>query len=103
MDIKFFGVLGSCLGLVFLFISCTRDAVGEERNPEAVLIYSSIELELLDLVNDYRISTGYKELRKLDEISQQSLLHNKHMIEAGEVCHHNSADRFNVLSKTVGA
>ncbi|MHA6280959.1 CAP domain-containing protein [Salinimicrobium sp. CAU 1759] len=65
--------------------------------------YSPLELEILDLVNLYRISQGRNELEGLDQISRQAYLHNEHMITAREVCHHNFGKRYWLLSERVGA
>ena len=65
--------------------------------------YSSLELEILDLVNIYRISNGRNEPETLDQISLQANLHTEHMITANEVCHHSFGERHKSLSEGVGA
>ena len=65
--------------------------------------YSSLELEIFDLVNLYRISNGRNQLETLDQISLQANLHTEHMITAKEVCHHNFGERYKSLSERVGA
>lgn len=93
---------------VLSLTSCSRDSLAETESADLqtmipVIEYSAIELEILDLVNDYRAANGFVQLDNLDAISWQAEGHNQHMIEKGEVCHDEFADRYSALVNTVKA
>ena len=72
--------------------SCSKDSLEEMDSANlkakvAPVAYSSFELEVLDLVNDYRAEQGLPELAFLDESSTLAASHNEHMINNDEVCH----------------
>jgi uncharacterized protein YkwD len=92
-----------CFLLLILSISCSSEEVEKEISAIPFPAYSSIELEVLDLVNGHRSSIGGKELIRLEEISLQALSHTEHMIEKQEVCHHNFGSRYHALIEKVGA
>ncbi|WP_324721312.1 CAP domain-containing protein [Salinimicrobium sp. HB62] len=92
----------------FSLTSCSKDAIDEMDSANlttkpAPVNYTSIELDVLDLVNAYRAQQGLSELLFLDEGSIQAAGHNEHMIEGNEVCHHYFGDRYQALVKTVNA
>ncbi|MBT8316492.1 MAG: CAP domain-containing protein [Lutibacter sp.] len=69
--------------------------------------YSSMELEILNLVNNYRDSLGINRLSKLDIVSTVAFSHTTYMAEVGKVSHDNFYDRHQELvnlanAKTVG-
>ncbi len=69
--------------------------------------YSNMELEILNLVNNYRDNLGLKKLNKLDIVSAVALTHSKYMAETGKVSHDNFSDRHeklvnNASAKSVG-
>lgn len=93
--------------MIFL-TSCSKDAVDEIDSAnlsatQAPLEYSSIELEVLDLVNAYRSQQGLSNLLYLDEGSIQAAGHNDHMIENDEVCHDFFGNRYQALVNLVNA
>lgn len=65
--------------------------------------YSEIELEILDLVNNYRSERGLNELQTLDFISTIAKTHTTYMLETGLVNHDNFPERNEKLVTTVGA
>jgi len=89
--------------------SCSKDSLGEELETAELntgvipVSYSSFELNVLDLVNDYRIENGLKELDILDDGSRQAEEHNNHMIEEDEVCHDGFPNRYSALVNSVKA
>lgn len=88
--------------------SCSKDNVEEFESADlttklAPVEYSSIETDVLDLVNAYRAQQGLSELLFLDEGSVQAETHNKHMIENDEVCHHFFGSRYQALVSSVNA
>lgn len=90
-------------GLLFLIVSCSAEDVKEEIFDPAHPTNSSLELELLELVNDHRNTLGIGELQRLEKISYQARLHSEHMAGAKEVCHHNFGSRLKALKEQVGA
>lgn len=88
---------------LYFFISCSGEPVKEVQLPGTSSAYSTLELEILFLVNNYRNSLGHKELLRLDEISREAQFHSEHMALTKEVCHHNFGSRFKALNQKVGA
>lgn len=92
----------------FSLTSCSKDSVDELDTANltarpAPVNYSDIELDVLELVNDYRAQQGLSTLQFLDEGSAQAALHNQHMIENNEVCHDFFGSRYQALVKSVNA
>ncbi|UZH55708.1 CAP domain-containing protein [Salinimicrobium tongyeongense] len=88
--------------------SCSKESVDEvdSANLSAKLApvnYSSIELDVLELVNAYRQQQGLNSLLYLDEGSIEAAGHNQHMIKDNEVCHHFFGSRYQSLVKSVNA
>lgn len=93
---------------MFSLTSCSKDSLEEIETADlttklAPVSYSSIELDILELVNAYREQQGLSELFYLDEGSVQAATHNEHMIEGNEVCHHFFGDRYQALVNSVNA
>lgn len=87
---------------------CSRDGVENIESSDhiavdAPVVYSSIEVEIMDRVNAYRAEKELNALESLDEISRQAKTHNVHMIEHEEVCHDNFSDRYAALVESIGA
>lgn len=78
-----------------LLASCATDDDGIYFNElnEVKVEYSTMELEILDLVNSHRTSLGLKSLKKLDVISAVALTHTSYMVETGNVDHYNFPQR----------
>lgn len=89
--------------------SCAKDSLAEEletaelTTKTAPVSYSSIEIEVLDLINGYRAEKGHLELELLDANSIQAELHNQHMIREGKVCHDGFPGRYAALVNNAGA
>lgn len=88
--------------------SCSKDNIGEMETANLTtkvspVSYTGIELEVLDLINEYRDLKGFSQLNVLDEGSRQAVIHNGHMIENDEVCHDNFTDRYTALVNNVQA
>ena len=88
--------------------SCSKDSIEEmepaELNTEVPAVaYSGIEIEVLELVNAYRVQKGLPELQYLDPASIQAQLHNEHMMEKDEVCHHDFPSRYSALVNKANA
>jgi uncharacterized protein YkwD len=66
-------------------------------------IYSSIELEVIKLVNDHRTSIGLSALIKNDYISSQTKEHTNYMINNNILNHANFETRVDNIKKTLGS
>lgn len=84
------------LMLACLFMtSCSPedDGIFFEELLETKTEYSDMELEILDLVNNYRLTKSLDPLEKLDFISSVAYSHTTYMVEKGEANHDNFAER----------
>ncbi|RXP55793.1 CAP domain-containing protein [Lutibacter sp. HS1-25] len=92
--------------LVCLFItSCSseEDGIYFKQHVEVAVEYSDIELEILDLVNDYRVSKGLGALDKMNIISDVAETHTNYMAKTGKVCHDNFSERHQKLVSNANA
>ncbi|HET7361529.1 MAG TPA: CAP domain-containing protein [Salinimicrobium sp.] len=94
--------------VLFSFSSCSKDSVEEMEMAELTskapaVSYSDYELQVMELVNAYRVEKGLSKLENLDEISYQAETHNIHMIKNDEVCHDQFGSRYSALVKQVEA
>lgn len=91
-------------------ISCSSEDDGiyfEKASNETKIEYSEMELEILDLVNEYRISIGLNALSPLNVVSSIAETHTNYMVTTGKVGHDNFPERQQKLvqianAKTVG-
>jgi uncharacterized protein YkwD len=96
--------------LSFVLLSCSNDEDGiyfdEVNSVEKIqtsVTYTSIETEILTLVNEYRASKGLPTLEPLNVISGVADGHTNYMIETGDVGHANFAERSQYLMKNAQA
>lgn len=94
---------------VIMLTSCSKeeDGIYFRQIMELKKEYSSVEVEILDLVNIYRSTIGLNQLEKLDIISSVALSHSKYMANQGVVSHDNFQSRqkklfSNANAKSVG-
>lgn len=88
--------------ILFTFIlltSCSPedDGIYFEELAESKIEYSQIEIEILDLVNDYRIENGLTSLERLNIISTVAESHTNYMAETDQVSHDNFYERHQLL------
>lgn len=109
MHTKNFSNLLWILWVGFSFLSCSNEEATSGTNNN-IAIYSNVtykytteELEVLNLVNNYRASKGLNTLGKLDIISTVSEGHDNYMIAIGQISHNNFADRHQALVNGAGA
>src|SRR5690606_39907835 len=94
-----------CLMLVsiLMFSSCSKDELKPEdttlKTADLVdyVAYSEMELEVLNAVNDHRISVGLSELKRVDGITFLASDHNTYMIQKIEV----RLDNFQIMYITL--
>lgn len=84
-------------------LSCSGPEADEPGTEIPLVSYSSIELDVLQLINSYRVQEGMPEFILLDEVSSQADLHNEHMVVKDEVCHHFFGKRYKALVEGHGA
>jgi len=95
--------------LSFVIFSCSPEEDGVYFNDTVEVVnisnvaYSSIESQILDLVNAHRSSIGLNTLTRLDIISGVADGHTNYMIEIGEVNHDNFSQRSQNLMDNAGA
>jgi uncharacterized protein YkwD len=99
------------LPLMVLFalftFSCSTDSLDDTANnvntnlvvPETKII----EIEIVELINDYRLSIGLNPLNNMDAIKSQAYSHTGYMIEQDNVSHDYFYQRKSYLVSNVGA
>jgi len=90
--------------------ACSKDSVNPEDNNISKNLelsnnftYSTMEIDILDAVNDYRISMGLTALEKLDDITFEAVDHTKYMVNLNVVNHDNFNIRYQNLVQEIGA
>ncbi|SNR33450.1 Cysteine-rich secretory protein family protein [Lutibacter agarilyticus] len=97
--------LTSCVILCLLFTSCASedDGIYFDKVANENVEYSKIELDILELVNEYRISKQLNSLEQLNIISSVAETHTTYMAEVGKVSHDNFQLRHQQLVKNAKA
>lgn len=90
------------------FTSCTKEDTGVYFNEintltEVKTTYSSLEFEILEIINDYRVSMNLSPLKKLNIISSVAFSHTDYMVKSGEVNHYNFGERQQLLITNANA
>ena len=91
---------------ILVLTSCSSDAESVESTAvETAKMYShnTTELELLDLVNAYRVENGLNALQIIQHVSYKSEEHNNYMIATNTVSHDNFSSRKANLEQVIGA
>jgi uncharacterized protein YkwD len=91
---------------ILLLTSCSSEAESVESTAvETAKSYThnTKELELLDLVNAYRVENGLNALEIIQHVSYKSEEHNNYMIVTNTVSHDNFSSRKANLEQVVGA
>jgi len=90
--------------------ACSKDSVVSEDNNISKNLelsnnftYSTMEIEILDAVNNYRKSKGLTTLQKLDDITIEAVDHTKYMVNLNVVNHDNFNIRYQNLVQEIGA
>jgi uncharacterized protein YkwD len=65
--------------------------------------YSTLELETMNLINNYRVSIGLNALEKINHVSLKSEEHDHYMIANNVVNHDNFVSRSENIMKVLGA
>ncbi len=93
--------------LAVLTYSCSTDSIDDEAElitaDLVIPATTPFELEILELINDHRVSIGLNPLQNMDLIKSQAFSHTDYMVETQEVSHDHFYDRSNFLKKNAGA
>jgi len=91
----------------FALSSCTSDSIDD--NAEAMKMSlktpepKAIELEILELINNHRLSMGLNPLEDMQIIKSVAYSHTDYMVDKDEVSHHNFFTRSDYLKSNAGA
>ncbi|RZJ40893.1 MAG: CAP domain-containing protein, partial [Chryseobacterium sp.] len=89
--------------------SCSADTVKEtetdvkNETPNTNFTYKDSELELMQLINEYRVSIGLNALEKANLISNECEDHNEYMIANNVMDHNGFSSRSETIMKELGA
>ena len=89
-------------------VSCSNEDAPQTETSQPTIVlknytHSAFELELLDLVNQDRVSKGLNPLTIINEISYVASTHDDYMISKGTASHDNFEQRSASLKSGLGA
>jgi uncharacterized protein YkwD len=87
---------------VITLASCSKESL-ETTNIVEAENATEIELELLAVVNNHRITLGQPELEFSLVAYEYANEHNNYMISLGDINHHNFSSRASKISSQIGA
>ena len=92
---------------VLTFSSCSTDSIDDKVDAMELSLFSkeakTIEVEILELINNHRLSLGLNPLAEMDVIKSVAYSHTDYMVDNDEVSHHNFFTRSNYLKLNAGA
>ena len=87
--------------VAMLTFSCSTDSIDDKAEEFAksfeVPATKSIEIEIMELINNHRLTNGLNPLTSMDIIKSQAFSHTDYMIDNNEVSHANFYARKNYL------
>ena len=92
---------------VFTLSSCTTDSLDDKV--EALELSSdipetkTIEVEILELINNHRLSLGLNPLQEMSIVKSVAFTHTDYMVDNDQISHANFFTRSNYLKSNVGA
>lgn len=90
-----------------LSLSCSTDSIEEDKIDAMTNTYApqakQIEIEILELINNHRISLGLNTLNSLNSVKAQAYSHTDYMIKEQQVSHDNFYQRSTSLKNNPGA
>lgn len=93
--------------ITILTSSCSAESVEDNITATTEIqksySHSTEELEVLDLINAYRVEQGLTPLSIIEHISYKSNEHNVYMVEVDQVNHDGFEERKNNLVQVLGA
>jgi uncharacterized protein YkwD len=95
------------VSFAFTLLSCSSNTITDSIVPQAKLVqnydYQPDEIELINLINAYRVSIGLNELQVINHISYKSEEHNEYMIANKVVNHDLFEERAQNIIQVLGA
>lgn len=95
------------LAVVYIFGSCSSESVESTNTAKSELVteynYNASELEVLQLINKYRVSIGLNSLITVNHISFKSEEHDNYMIANKAVNHNDFVARSENIIAVLGA
>jgi uncharacterized protein YkwD len=89
------------------FSSCSTDSLDDKVNELELSIIpaeaKAIEIEILDLLNDHRLSVGLNPLEDMSVVKSVAYSHTDYMVDNNVVSHDNFYSRSNYLKTNAGA
>lgn len=93
--------------LAMFSFSCSTESVDDSAEQieitEISIEAKSIELEALELINEYRLSQGLNALEDMSIVKSVALSHTDYMLENNEISHDNFFKRSEYLKSNTGA
>ncbi|TYA78785.1 CAP domain-containing protein [Seonamhaeicola marinus] len=93
--------------LAILSISCSTDSINDKATEMELSLVTpetkTIEIEILEQINNHRLSIGLSPLESMEIIKSVAFSHTDYMIDTGEVSHYNFFTRSNYLKENAGA
>jgi len=84
--------------------SCSTDSVDDLQLEDIIIPEAkTIELEIMDLINNYRVKQGLTKLSNHDLVKSQAFSHSDYMVETENVSHANFYTRKFFLVNNAGA
>ena len=92
---------------VLTFSSCSTDSLDDQANAIELNLVTpevkDIEVEILNLINDHRLSKGLNPLGDMTLVKSVAYTHTDYMVDKDEVSHANFYTRSNYLKANAGA
>jgi len=93
--------------MAVLSFSCSTEEMPSETIDSSSLVNApaakTIEIEILELINNHRIEVGLNPLNNLNIIKSVAFTHTDYMVEINQVNHDNFFQRKNSLIQNAGA
>ncbi|WP_142786221.1 CAP domain-containing protein [Changchengzhania lutea] len=93
--------------LAMLSFSCSTDSLDDKADSIALSLVEieekTIEVEVLELINDHRLSMGLNPLENMTIIKSVAYTHTDYMVDTRTVSHDNFYTRSNYLKSNTGA
>ncbi len=93
--------------LIMFATSCSSESLDENANNAHTQLVvpetKAIEVEIMELINDHRLSIGLNPLENMNAIKAQAYGHTGYMIAQNNVSHDNFFQRKSFLVNNVGA
>lgn len=100
-------LLPTMLLLTLLTFSCSTDPLNDETIDRSIPDFApeakTIEIKILELINQHRLSIGLNSLVNMIEIKAETYRHTNYMIENNRLSHDNIFVRKENLESSIGA